>query len=95
MVPHVVPAEEVPIWQQEFAARPPGFEGMDRIMSKHAYQVCSSLAKMRPDRTWVDFMFRSRIETLDLTKEEYDQLDPDEQREYTKRQVNQMKRVLH
>lgn len=93
-VAKLVPASEVPLWLAYWQLEPWGFKAQDILLSKTAYQIQSPF-RTNDSGDFRDLMFYTREELLQLSDEEIDELSPDEQRAYIKRQVENMKRVLN
>lgn len=94
-VGEMVPACELPIWRAHFGQNPWGFKAADMLASKTAMQISQAVGRLKPGVSHLDFMFKDRFETCDLTQEEFDLLSKQEQDMYNDRQIRAAQMVLN
>lgn len=94
-VAEIVPASEVPLWDEYFSKEPWGFVAQDMISSKSTMHICASNSSLKPGVNYTDFMFSDRFDSLDLSQEEFEALSEKERAIYADKQVRQAQMVLN
>ncbi len=77
-----VPACELPVWQVLYQQSPWDFNGLDKVLSKTAFQIVSSQAALKSGTSSSDFEFIDPFAAGTVSDDDFTQLSEAEREQY-------------